>query len=191
MLLFETPLAILHPLCELLDNWRYDDDQGEYQPVYEEFGSILLLVLAFVHRYNLSTADLGIRSSDSFIVRLLHFGHFSKPMEETNSTDSHHMGKWILGLFDTTNGAALHDELLSSCPPQNFYLLTGSLFSQIVLALSDERVSEDMLKSCIECKSNDRGLRKFANGPRSRGAVPSPVARHCDNVSIEPPEGYC
>jgi mediator of RNA polymerase II transcription subunit 5 len=71
MLLFDKPISILQPLIELLDNWRFDKDQGEYQLVYEEFGLILLLVLSFTHRYSLSVVDLGIRTLDSFVAKLL------------------------------------------------------------------------------------------------------------------------
>ncbi|KAK7966024.1 mediator of RNA polymerase II transcription subunit 5 [Apiospora aurea] len=149
ILLFEKPVVFLHPLCELLDNWRYDDDQGEYQPVYEEFGSILLLVLAFSSRYNLSVADLGVRSPDSFIAKLLIGGNISKPLEDLSEQQQGHLRGWIQGLFDNESGG-LGDELMSSCPPQDFYLLVSTLFYQTVLALSTDRLSEESLKSGVE-----------------------------------------
>ncbi|KAK8002553.1 hypothetical protein PG989_002272 [Apiospora arundinis] len=149
ILLFEKPIVFLHPLCELLDNWRYDDDQGEYQPVYEEFGSILLLVLAFATRYDLTIADLGIRSQDSFIAKLLSTGNISKPLEDLSEQQKEHLRGWIQGLFDNESGG-LGDELMSSCPPQDFYLLVSTLFYQTVLALSTDRLSEESLKSGVE-----------------------------------------
>ncbi|KAK0719808.1 mediator complex, subunit Med5 [Lasiosphaeris hirsuta] len=150
ILLFNKPQRILHPLCDLLDNWGgYDDDQGEYQPVYEEFGSILLLLLAFVYRYGLSPADLGIRSADSFVGRLLSRGHLSRPLEELTDQEKSHLNGWIHGLFDTEAGG-LGDELMSSCPPQDFYLLMPTLFQQIVLALSSRNLTEELLKSGLE-----------------------------------------
>jgi hypothetical protein len=39
---------------------------GESQPVYEEFGAILLLVLAVTNRYELAPSEIGI-SFDSFL----------------------------------------------------------------------------------------------------------------------------
>ncbi|XXH00752.1 hypothetical protein Hte_007102 [Hypoxylon texense] len=153
MLLFNKPIAILHPLCELLDNWRYEEDQGEYQPVYEEFGSVLLLVLAFVYRYNLSTADLGIHSPDSFVAKLLSVGQLSKPLDELTDQEKDHLRGWILGLFDTESGG-LADELLSSCPPQDFYLLVPTLFHNIVLAFSTNHLDEESLKTGIEYLAN-------------------------------------
>ncbi|KAK8041323.1 Mediator of RNA polymerase II transcription subunit 5 [Apiospora phragmitis] len=126
ILLFEKPIMFLHPLCELLDNWRYDDDQGEYQPVYEEFGSILLLVLAFSSRYNLS-----------------------QTARDLSEQQQEHLRGWIQGLFDNESGG-LGDELMSSCPPQDFYLLVSTLFYQTVLALSTDRLSEESLKSGVE-----------------------------------------
>ncbi|KAI0009032.1 Med5-domain-containing protein [Xylariaceae sp. FL0662B] len=149
MLLFDKATTILHPLCELLDNWRYDEDQGEYQPVYEEFGSVLLLLLAFIHRYNLSAMDLGIRSPDSFVAKLLNRGPVSKPLDELTDQEKSHLDGWIHGLFDSEAGG-LGDELMSSCPPQEFYLLVPTLFHNIVLAFSTNYLDEETLKTGVE-----------------------------------------
>ncbi|KAI1391543.1 Med5-domain-containing protein [Hypoxylon trugodes] len=148
MLLFDKPITILHPLCVLLDSWRYEEDQGEYQPVYEEFGSVLLLVLAFIYRYNLSPADLGIRP-DSFVAKLLGVGKLNKPQEDLTEQENQHLSGWIHGLFDTESGG-LADELLSSCHPQDFYLLVPTLFHQIVLAFTTGYIDEESLKMGVE-----------------------------------------
>ncbi|KAB8300368.1 hypothetical protein EYC80_000551 [Monilinia laxa] len=150
MLLFNKPTSFLQPICELLDNWRYDEDQGEYQPVYEEFGSILLLVVSFTHRYNLSTVDLGIKNpGESFVAKLLAQGHLSRALEPLSQQDQNHLDGWIRGLFEP-EGGGLGDELMSSCPPQEFYLLVPTLFHYIVLALSTETLSEESLKGGLE-----------------------------------------
>ncbi|KAL8333077.1 hypothetical protein RB593_003021 [Gaeumannomyces tritici] len=149
LLLFDKLPTIVTPLCELLDNWRYDEDQGEFQPVYEEFGSVLLLLLAFIHRYNLTAADLGIRSADSFIAKLISRGHMALHLDELSEQEQSHLDKWIHGLFDSDAGG-LGDELMSACPPQEFYLLIPTLFYNIVLAVSTGCLSEDSLKSGLE-----------------------------------------
>lgn len=151
MLLFEKPITILQPLCELLENWKYEEDQGEYQPVYEEFGSVMLLLFAFVYRYNLSTLDLGIRSSDSFVAKLLNNGQLGRALDELTDQERGHLDGWIHGLFGTGAGG-LGDELMSSCPPQEFYLLVATLFQNIVLALGTGFLSEESLKTGLECR---------------------------------------
>lgn len=152
LLLFDKPYKILHPLCELLDNWGgYDEDQGEYQPVYEEFGSILLLLLAFVHRYSLTPTDLAIRSPDSFVGKLLGRGSLSRPLDELSDQEKSHLNGWVHGLFDSEAGG-LGDDLMSSCPPQDFYLLMPTLFDQIVMALSTGCLNEYLLRSGLECE---------------------------------------
>jgi mediator of RNA polymerase II transcription subunit 5 len=152
MLLFEKPYNILHPLCELLDNWKYDEGENEYQPIYEEFGAILLLLSAFAYRYNISAAgDLGIRSPDSFVAKFLSKGALSRTLDELSEQENGHLDGWIRGLFDTEAGG-LGDELMSSCPPQDFYLLVPTLFQQIVLAFSTGHLSEESLKGGIECE---------------------------------------
>lgn len=150
MLLFNKPITILHPLCELLDNWRYEEDQGEYQPVYEEFGSVLLLVLAFVYRYNLSTTDLGIVSSDSFVAKFMNVGHLNKPLGELTEQEVGYLAGWVHGLFDSESGG-LTDELLSSSPLQDFYLLIPTLFHHVVLAFGTGCLDEESLKTGVEC----------------------------------------
>ncbi|KAL1869677.1 hypothetical protein VTK73DRAFT_3051 [Phialemonium thermophilum] len=149
LLLFNKAETLLQPLCELLDNWRYEEDQGEYQPVYEEFGAILLLLLAFAYRYDLSPADFKINSSDSFVARLLAKSQVGRPLEDLSEQEKGHIGGWVHGLFGSDAGG-LGDELMSSCPPQDFYLLIPTLFQQIVLAFSSGILTEDMLKGGLE-----------------------------------------
>jgi mediator of RNA polymerase II transcription subunit 5 len=150
MLLFEKPATILHPLCDLLDHWKYEEDQGEYQPVYEEFGSVLLLLLAFVHRYGLSTAEIGVKSPDSFVAKLLYQSSLSRPSDDLSDQEKSHLDGWIRGLFDQEAGG-LTDDLISSCPPQDFYLLVPTLFQNIVMAFGAGYLTEEGLKSGVEC----------------------------------------
>lgn len=149
MLLFDKPSTILQPLCDLLDNWHYDEDQVEYQPVYEEFGSVLLLVLSFVYRYNFTIADLGGRSPSSFVAKVLDQGQLSRAMDPLTEQEQSNLDGWIRGLFDNESGG-LGDELMSSCPPQDFHLLVPTLFHHIVLACSTNNLPEESLKGGLE-----------------------------------------
>lgn len=155
LLLFNRPETVLQPVCELLDNWRYDEDregQGEYQPVYEEFSSILLYLLALAYRYGLSAADLRIRSPDSFVGKLLSKTHHARRLDDLSEQEKAQVGGWLHGLFDS-DVSGLGDELMSSCSPQEYYLLIPTLFEQIILAFSLGHLSEEMLKGGLECKS--------------------------------------
>ncbi|KAF2840549.1 Med5-domain-containing protein [Patellaria atrata CBS 101060] len=146
ILQFTSPASILQPLCNLLDSWRYEDDQGEYQPVYDEFGGILLLVLAFVYRYNLSTAEIGIPHS-SFVAQLVENGHLAYGNDELDEAQNKHLGAWLRGLFDTDG---LSDEVMSSCRPQEFYLLVPTLLRQTVFACSADILGIDTIKAGLE-----------------------------------------
>lgn len=152
LLLFEKLPTILEPICQLLDSWRYEEDQGEYQPVYEEFGAILLLVLAFAYRYSLTPADIGIISPDSNVAKIIGRAHISRELGELSEQENGHVGGWIQGLFDSDAGG-LGDDLMSSCPPADFYLLIATLFQNIVIAYTQGFLTDDALRSGVECKS--------------------------------------
>ncbi|KAF1849615.1 Med5-domain-containing protein [Cucurbitaria berberidis CBS 394.84] len=148
MLQFTSPASILEPLCRFLDGWHYDSDQGEYQPVYDEFAAVLVLVMAFVYRYDLTYHDIGI-PYDSFVAQLIAKGHRSMLPSEFTAEQDKHMGNWLKGLFDADK-EGLSNEVFASCRPQDFYLIVPTLFRQIVLACSTGILSYETVKSGLE-----------------------------------------
>lgn len=124
---------------------------GESQPVYDEFGSILLLVLAFKYRYNLSPYDLGVSDTNSFVFRLLEHGSTSRRLEDLTETQNKNLGAWVTALFIAEG---ISDESMSSCSPQEFYLLVATLFSQSFSACEAGKLEFDTLKGGFECRSN-------------------------------------
>jgi hypothetical protein len=90
----------------------------EYQPVYDEFSAILVLVLAFVYRYELNYHDLGIEHN-SFVAQLLERGHRSIPANELTEEQGGHLCGWLRGLFDADKEGLSNDVFkisTSSCP---------------------------------------------------------------------------
>jgi mediator of RNA polymerase II transcription subunit 5 len=148
MLQFTSPASILRPLCQFLEEWRYEGDQGEYQPVYDEFGAILILILAFVHRYDLSFHELGL-NQESFVAHLLERGDISVTPDELTDEQGRHLGSWLRGLFDSDK-EGLSNDVFSSCRPQQFYLIVPTLFSQTVYACSADVLSLDSVKGGLE-----------------------------------------
>lgn len=149
IMLFRNTKQVLQPLCSLLDSWRWDEDQGENQPVYDEFGSILLLVLAFKYRYDLSSYDLGISGSDSFVLKLLERGSCSAKIEDLSEKQNHNLGVWIGALFIAEG---ISEETMSNCSPQEFYLLVATLFDQSLGACEVGKLEFETLKGGFECK---------------------------------------
>ncbi|KAL4819066.1 mediator of RNA polymerase II transcription subunit 5 [Aspergillus spinulosporus] len=147
MLLFRSPRQILQPLCALLDSWHWDEDQGESQPVYDEFGSILLLVLTFKYRYDLRPWDLGITSNDSFIIKLIERGSCSQKLNELTEKQNKNLGEWIAALFIAEG---ISEETMSACSPQEFYMLVSTLFSQSLGACEAGKLEFDTLKGGFE-----------------------------------------
>ncbi|KAL1854305.1 mediator complex subunit [Paecilomyces lecythidis] len=147
ILLFRSPKTVLQPLCALLDAWHWDEDQGESQPVYDEFGSILLLILAFKHRYNLSQYDLGISTNNSFVLTLLDRGPCSQRLDDLTESQHKNLGAWISALFIAEG---ISEESMSSCSPQEFYFLVATLFNQSLGACEAGKLEFDTLKGGFE-----------------------------------------
>lgn len=117
--------------------------------MYDEFGAILVLIMAFVSRYDLTHNDLGI-SHDSFVAQLLERGHFSMAPDELTEEQGKILGSWLRGLYDDKEG--LSNEVFASCRPQEFYLIVPTFFSQTVMACSAEVLSLDAVKGGLECE---------------------------------------
>ena len=67
ILLFTSAKDLLQPLVKTLDDWP-EHDEGEYQPVYDEFGSLLLFVIGVQRRFRLTWEEIG---SDSYVLQYL------------------------------------------------------------------------------------------------------------------------
>ncbi|QDS76596.1 hypothetical protein FKW77_007518 [Venturia effusa] len=146
MMQFTSPASVLQPLCNLLDAWRFEDDQGEFQPVYDEFASIFLLVLAFVYRYQFSNTELGI-SKDSFVATYIVQGYQSLPADELDEEQMKYLGSWMKGLYDPEG---ITEEVTGACRPQQFYLIVPTIFSQTMLICSGGGLDMDIVKNGLE-----------------------------------------
>ncbi|KAL7776845.1 hypothetical protein CFE70_007265 [Pyrenophora teres f. teres 0-1] len=164
MLQFTSPPSILRPLCQFLDDWHYDSDQGrrfnrkqcdfmlivigEHQPVYDEFGAILVCIMTFMYRYDLTYHDIGI-GHDSFVAKLMQRGHHGMLPDELTEEQGKHLGNWLKGLYDSDK-EGLSNEVFASCRPQEFYLIVPTLFRQTVVACSTGVLSFETVKGGLE-----------------------------------------
>lgn len=155
ILLFRTAKQVLQPLCALLDSWHWDEEQGENQLVYDEFGSILLLILAFKYRYDLSPSEIGITSNNSFLLRLFDRGSCSQKLSDLSEKQNKDLGAWIAALFIAEG---INEETMSSCSPHEFYMLVATLFDQSLGACESGKLDFDTVKGGFECK---KGLINF------------------------------
>ena len=152
---------------------------GESQPVYDEFGAILLLILAFRYRLNLTAVELGAGNSSSFVNRLIASNSTPQKVEELDERMTKHLGAWISALFIAEE---LSDELTSSCSPQEYYLLVPALLSQSLEACESGKLSLEILKSGFECWCCNRGLIIGANEDRFAGAFLASISGYCDHL---------
>lgn len=153
LLLYAKPVAILEPLCIVLDNWPWDDDQGEYEPVYKEFGYTLLLVITIYFRHNLSFRDLGNIASTSFVPTFIRQCHKDFTPDELMRSGGDRQAKlvgWIKALYE---GDGITDEVMQSSKPQEYYSLVPTLIAQTVEACDRGILDTDTLRGGLECKS--------------------------------------
>lgn len=147
IMLFTRLNFLLQPLCHTLDNWQDHDDQGEYQPVYDEFGSILLFIVAVQHRFKLQPEEVGIDSPNSFLINYFRHASVSRPIDDLSEHESQLLGSWIRGLFETEG---ISDELMSTCKPEEFHLLVATLFDQSLKACQANVLVLDTLRGGFE-----------------------------------------
>lgn len=156
--------------------------------MYDEFGSILLLILAFKYKYDLTPSDLGIDNPDSFVLRLLAKGDASQKLEDLTEKQSQNLGAWISALFIAEG---ISDESMSSCSPQEFYLLVATLFSQSLGACESGKLEFETLKGGFECKSfldqdTDFTVANVFWKSRSFGTIPSACPRDGPHMAGKP-----
>lgn len=147
IMLFTRPNTLLQPLCHTLDNWQDHEDQGEYQPVYDEFGSILLFIVAVQHQFKLQPDEVGVDNPDSFLLNYFRHGSVSRPIDDLSEHESNLLGSWIRGLFETEG---ISDELMSACKPKEFHLLVATLFDQSLKACQATVLSLDTVRGGFE-----------------------------------------
>jgi len=128
---------------------------GESQPVYDEFGGILLLILTFRYRLNLTSVDLGARGPSSFVRRLIESDSADQNINQMDEGTSKHLGDWISALFIADQ---LGDELTASCSPQEYYSLVPALCSQSLEACESGKLSLENLKSGFQCTVLHSGI---------------------------------
>ncbi|KAL8950950.1 MAG: hypothetical protein Q9222_003040 [Ikaeria aurantiellina] len=127
------------------------EDQVENQPVYDEFGSLLLLVSMIKHRFDLNPLDLGVPDQSAFILQYCQSACESRRVDALDEHDSELLGGWIRGLFETEG---INDELMSACKPAEFHLLVATLFDQSIKACQLKVLALETLKGGLECKSS-------------------------------------
>lgn len=142
--LFLRPSHWIGPLCSLLDDWRWDEIHGESQPLYDEFGSILLLILTTKRRLGHSDYELGIKG---FVARYLDQEGADSTLAELSEQSRKHLGDWINALYIAEG---LSDDLTTNCSPQEFYIFVPTLIRQSILAQQTGKLTSEALKGGLE-----------------------------------------
>ena len=100
------------------------------------------MIATAVHRLDLYL----LRNVDhkSFVSRYLQSAHIARSIHHLEDREVKALGAWIQGLFDTDG---ITDELMSACSPQDFHLLTASLFDQSIEACQTGTLTLNTVKN--------------------------------------------
>ena len=145
--LFIRPSYWLSPLCAILDEWRWDEIHGESQPLYDEFGGILLFILVSKNRLSLTLSELGLTNQAGFLSKYMHHEGTEQALQDLSEDSQKHLGEWINALYITES---LNDELTTACSPQDFYLFVPTLLRQSLLASQTGKLRPETLKGGLE-----------------------------------------
>ena len=102
-----------------------------------------------VQRFRLSSQQLGFSLDQPFWHALLTGTIEAKSLVDLTEDQNKRLSEWIGSLF-VSNG--LGDEVLASCPPQEFYMLAPTLFQQTIMACKLSTLSTEHLKNGLECE---------------------------------------
>ena len=144
LMLFTPSDTLLRPLCQILDAWPENEDQ---QPVYDEFGGILLFVMAVRERFKMTTEEMGIENVNSFCAKYLRANSASRTLDNLSEHENEVFSSWIKGLFETEG---ISDEIMSACRPSEFLLLIATLFDQCLKACRAKVLAMDTMKAGFE-----------------------------------------
>ena len=168
LMLFTSADDLLKPLCNTIDTWQMHEDQGEHQPVYDEFGSVLLFMMLVQNRFGLCRDEVGIGSPGSFVLKYIAESATAKSLEDLSEKENKLLGAWIRGLFDENEG--INDELMATSSPSDFHMIVATLLDQSLKACQAGFLAMSTLKDGLEylldpflLPSLVAGLRWFAH----------------------------
>ncbi|KAJ9601871.1 mediator complex subunit [Cladophialophora chaetospira] len=148
---FISQAIILHNYCQSKETQYLKELANaivrEAQPVYDEFGAILLLILVTKSRLGLSDSELGIRKKDGFLSEYLKHENHEQSLDDLSEEKRSHLGNWINALY---LAEGLSDELFSNCSPHDFYLLIPTLLRQSLAAYQQGKLTHDLLKAGLD-----------------------------------------
>lgn len=90
-----------------------------------------------------------MKESDSFTRWLIKFGSRVQPIDNLSPELDKHLNGWVRGLFEVEG---ITDDLISECPPQDFYRIAATLFDQMVIACREAALPFDKIRNGLECK---------------------------------------
>lgn len=103
--------------------------------------------MACASRFDLTPQNIAALTTKSFVAEVMSNSARAPRHEELTETQQGHLSEWIKALYETEG---ISDELMSSCPPQDFYRIVATLFRASLYACRVGAVSQEKLHSALE-----------------------------------------
>jgi len=103
--------------------------------------------MACASRFDLTPQDIAAFTTKSFVAEIISNSAQAPRHEDLTEPQQGHLNEWIKALFETEG---ISDELMSSCPPQDFYRIVATLFRTSLRACRFGAASQEKLHSALE-----------------------------------------
>lgn len=159
VVLYIEPLRLIKQILNYLDNWQADEEDLNFQDTFTDFGSMFLLLVFLVKRYNVTLEQLLLLKTDhssySFCIdSLSNFGNLdgfnTESLDKNNQSmvNEDLIDGWINALFDSSSG--ISDELMSKSSVKQCFKLIPMIFKQAFLAYKENLIDLDTFKGGVE-----------------------------------------
>lgn len=105
--------------------------------------------MACTARFDLSPDAVAAFSIKGFVAEIMRNSAQALRHEDLDKTQQSHLSEWLKALYETEG---ISDELMSSCSPQDFYRIVGTLYRVSLHACRVGAITQEKLHSALERK---------------------------------------
>jgi len=137
--------------------------------------------MACVRRFGLELDT----NATSFIAEIMSINDRPRRHGDLNESQKTYLNEWIKALYEDEG---ISDELMSTCPPQEFYRIVGTLFRVSLNAFKAGALSRDKFHSGLEreyCMIQQTSTKANPQSGSPPGAISPALDSLCESLACE------